>query len=184
MSVFCYQVYQARLWEPLLTSRTWYSIYQFTHCFTLQTSDYDVIFDFLCWFSVISDVIHKVQRHHGLIKATCRETDNVYQATRNNELIWEVTDKHCYLIVSSPSSLIGWKCLQQLCTNTDVWPCLVNLALWYIYVKTQMSGILKVFCCCQTALTKVMPSCPKLILVKKKYSIKRHDKTIDAFLFG
>ena len=25
---------------------TWYSIYQFTHCFTLQTSNYDVIFDF------------------------------------------------------------------------------------------------------------------------------------------
>ena len=27
-------------------TQTWYSIYQFTHCFTLQTSDYDVIFDF------------------------------------------------------------------------------------------------------------------------------------------
>ena len=50
-------------------------------------------FRFLCWFSVISDVIQKVQRHHDLIKATCREIDNVYQATRNNELIWEVTDK-------------------------------------------------------------------------------------------
>ena len=25
-----------------------------------------------------------VERHHDLIKATCREIDNVYQATRNN----------------------------------------------------------------------------------------------------
>ena len=24
----------------------WYSIYQFTHCFTLQAREYDVIFDF------------------------------------------------------------------------------------------------------------------------------------------
>ena len=27
-------------------TRTWYSIYQFTHCFTLQTSGNVVIFDF------------------------------------------------------------------------------------------------------------------------------------------
>ena len=33
---------------------------------------------FLCWFSVISDVIQKVQRHHNLIKVTCREIGNVY----------------------------------------------------------------------------------------------------------
>ena len=32
----------------------------------------------------LSDVIQKVQRHHDLIKATCREIDNVYQATRSN----------------------------------------------------------------------------------------------------
>ena len=37
---------QSRAWETLYQmTRTWYSIYQFTHCFTLQTSDYDVIFD-------------------------------------------------------------------------------------------------------------------------------------------
>ena len=30
----------------LKKTRTWYSIYQFTHCFTLQTRDYDVNFDF------------------------------------------------------------------------------------------------------------------------------------------
>ena len=29
-----------------IKKRTWYSIYEFTPCFTLQTSDYDVIFDF------------------------------------------------------------------------------------------------------------------------------------------
>ena len=51
---------------------------------TLQTCDYDVFFLFLCWFSVISDVTQNVQRHHDLIKATCREIDNVYQATHNN----------------------------------------------------------------------------------------------------
>ena len=27
-------------------TRTWYSVYRFTHRFTLQTSDYDVNFDF------------------------------------------------------------------------------------------------------------------------------------------
>ena len=45
---------------------------------TLKTSDYDVFFLFLCWFSVISDVIQKTQRHHDLIKVTCREIGNVY----------------------------------------------------------------------------------------------------------
>ena len=45
---------------------------------TLQTSDYGVIFWCLCWFSVISDVIQKVQRHHDLIKVACREIGNVY----------------------------------------------------------------------------------------------------------
>ena len=37
--------------------------------FTLQTSKYDVMIDFLCPFSVIGDVIQKVQCHHELIKA-------------------------------------------------------------------------------------------------------------------
>ena len=66
MSVFWYQVNQARLRERLLTSRGLPSdsksvlkaepgklviirrepVYQFTHCFNLKTSDYDVIFDF------------------------------------------------------------------------------------------------------------------------------------------
>ena len=51
----------------LVKTRTWYSIYQLTHCFSLQTSDYDVI----VYFCVIvtGDVIEKVQRHHDLIKA-------------------------------------------------------------------------------------------------------------------
>ena len=47
---------------------------------TLQTSDYDVIFD----FCVISDVIQKVQRHHDLIKVTCREIGNVYEIMSHN----------------------------------------------------------------------------------------------------
>ena len=45
---------------------------------TLQTRDYDVFFLFLCWFSVISDVIQKVQRDHDLIGVACREIGNVY----------------------------------------------------------------------------------------------------------
>ena len=47
---------------------------------TLQTSDYDVIFD-ICVDSAslaTSFVIQKVQRHHDLIKVTCREIGNVY----------------------------------------------------------------------------------------------------------
>ena len=63
--------------------RTWYSIYQFTHCLTLQTSDYDVIF--VCMLiQRHKRLIQKVQHHRDLIKATCREIDNVYQAMRNN----------------------------------------------------------------------------------------------------
>ena len=33
---------------------------------------------------VIIDFIQKVQRHHDLIKVTCREIDNIYQATWDN----------------------------------------------------------------------------------------------------
>ena len=47
------------------------SIYQFTHWFTLQTSDYGVTIDF-CGFSVIGDVIQKVQRHHDWIDTCMR----------------------------------------------------------------------------------------------------------------
>ena len=32
----------------------------------------------LCRFSVISDAIPKVQRHHDLIKVTCSEIGNLY----------------------------------------------------------------------------------------------------------
>ena len=31
-----------------IKTQTWYSIYQFTSLFTLQTSDYDIIIDFSC----------------------------------------------------------------------------------------------------------------------------------------
>ena len=47
---------------------------------TLQTSDYDVIFD-ICVDSAslaTSLVIQKVQSHHDPIKVTCREIGNVY----------------------------------------------------------------------------------------------------------
>ena len=107
VSVFWYQVYEARLLITLVDiarlaerfnmcsqsrdwsnwyqkTRTWYSIYQFTHCFTLQTSDYDVIFYFC-----IDDSAYK-RRHSKSAtsswpdKDTCHEIDNVYQATCNN----------------------------------------------------------------------------------------------------
>ena len=38
----------------------------------------------LCWFSIISDVIQKTATSSWPDKGTCREIDNVYQATRNN----------------------------------------------------------------------------------------------------
>ena len=40
------------------------SIYQFTHCFTLQTSNYDVIFDF-----TVEQRRSKSANYHDLIKA-------------------------------------------------------------------------------------------------------------------
>ena len=52
MSVFLYHVYPGKALRMLvdiarLAERfNRYSIYQFTYCFTLQTSDYGVIFDF------------------------------------------------------------------------------------------------------------------------------------------
>ena len=89
MTVFRYQVYQARLRERLLTSGDlpgdstcileaepgkfdnkrrelvfFLSAYQVDSLF-----EYDVIIDFLCRFSVIGDVILKMKRHHDLIKA-------------------------------------------------------------------------------------------------------------------
>ena len=51
------------------------SVYPFFN--TLQTSDYDVIFDF-CIDSAALATSLKMQRHHDLIKVTCREIGNVY----------------------------------------------------------------------------------------------------------
>ena len=61
---------QSKAWLTLYQKRrAWYYMtYPFTRCFTLQTSDYDVIFDFY-YISVINDVIQKLQRHHDLIKS-------------------------------------------------------------------------------------------------------------------
>ena len=54
-----------------------YSIYEFTHWFTIYSDDYDVIYDFR--FDVI-DVIQTVQCNVDLIKvATLRYIDTVYQ---------------------------------------------------------------------------------------------------------
>ena len=101
VSVFWYQVYQARLWERLLTSRGLPSdsicvlkaepgkldikrrepgILFISLAIVEHSSNQQLWrnFWFLCWFSVISDVIKKVQRHHDLIKVTCREIGNVY----------------------------------------------------------------------------------------------------------
>ena len=45
---------------------------------TLQTSDYDLFFDFCVDSASLETSFKKVQRHHDLIKVTCRETGNVY----------------------------------------------------------------------------------------------------------
>ena len=45
---------------------------------TLQTSDYDVIFDCCVDSASLATSFKKVQRHHDLIKVTCREIGNVY----------------------------------------------------------------------------------------------------------
>ena len=49
---------------------------------TLQTSDYDVNFDFCVEFASLATSFKKC----NVIMTQC-EIDNVYQATRNNELI-------------------------------------------------------------------------------------------------
>ena len=49
-------------------TQIWNSLYLFTHWFTLQANDYDVNIELLLQFSVISDVIQEVERHHDLIK--------------------------------------------------------------------------------------------------------------------
>ena len=50
-------------------TRTWYSINQFTHWFTRQTSDYDIIIDFCVYSASLATSFQKVQCHHDLIKA-------------------------------------------------------------------------------------------------------------------
>ena len=45
---------------------------------TLQTSAYGVIFDFCIDSASIAMSLKKVQRHHDLIKVTCREIGNIY----------------------------------------------------------------------------------------------------------
>ena len=106
MSIFWYQVYQARLWECFVTMRglmsdstcvlkavpgkldikkkqTWYFIYQFTHCFTRQTSNYDVIF----YFCVNSVSLAMSFKKCNVIMTWWRHMPwdrHFYQATCNN----------------------------------------------------------------------------------------------------
>ena len=51
---------------------------------TLQTSNYDVIFDFCVDSASLATSFKKCNVIMTPIKATCREIDSVYQATRNN----------------------------------------------------------------------------------------------------
>ena len=100
MSVFRYQVYQA---ERLLTSRglpsdslcvvkaepgkldikrrepgILFISFNYLLLNTLQTSDYDVIFYSCVDSASLVTSFKKVQRHHDLIKLTCRQIGNVY----------------------------------------------------------------------------------------------------------
>ena len=120
------------------------------------------------------------------------------------------------LYVYQQSPLIGWNCLQQICTKAHAWLCLLNLALKY--GKNLMSGIPKLFLAvihpwqshvylstvifsstcmwqsyvrnpktifsCRADLTKVMSTCPQLILFLKIQHKRSHNKTIDAFFWG
>ena len=53
-------------------------IYQFTHCFTRQTSDYEVIFDFCVDSASLATSFKKC---NFIDKGTCPEIDNVDLAT-------------------------------------------------------------------------------------------------------
>ena len=102
MSVFWYQVYQARLWEGLLASRGlpsdstcllkaepgnldikdanlvfFLSVYLL---FPFPTSDYDIIFDFFVDSASLTASL-KSATSSWPDKSTCLEIDNVYQAT-------------------------------------------------------------------------------------------------------
>ena len=64
-------------------TQTWYSIYHFTHWFTLQTGNYEVIFD--VWVDSVSlATTFKSATSPWPDKGTCHEIDNVYQAMCNN----------------------------------------------------------------------------------------------------
>ena len=59
---------------------------------TLQTSDYDVIFDF-CIDLASFRTSFKVQRHHDLIKAYAMRWTTFIRQHATMQLVWEVTDK-------------------------------------------------------------------------------------------
>ena len=63
---------------------------------SIQTSEYDQIMDFLCGFSVIGDVIQKVQCHHDLIKAHAVRLTTFIRQRATLKLIGMVTDKNQY----------------------------------------------------------------------------------------
>ena len=73
---FARQGFENACWHREANQVFYLSVYPLLN--TLRTSDYDVFFLFLCGFSVISDVIQKVQRYNDLIKVTCRDIGNVY----------------------------------------------------------------------------------------------------------
>ena len=58
----------------------------------------------LCWFSVIGDVIQKVQRHHDLIKTHAVKKTRFIRQRATMQLIWEVTDKSSYVLLDSSIS--------------------------------------------------------------------------------
>ena len=67
---------------------------------------------FLCWFSVVSEVIQKVQHHHDLIKAHAMRQTTFIRQCATMQLIWEVTDKEIYW----SCSIVYWaRVLMQLC---------------------------------------------------------------------
>ena len=69
----------ARLAEPG-KAQTWYSIYKFANCFTLNLNDYNVIDD-LCVDSSSLAMLFKKCNVIMTDKGTCPEIDHVCQAT-------------------------------------------------------------------------------------------------------
>ena len=75
-------------------TQTWYSIDQLTLCFSLQTSDFEIIFDFFVDYMSLATSFKKVQPHHDWIKEHAVRLTPFIRQRATMQLICEVTDKY------------------------------------------------------------------------------------------